>query len=460
MKTTTAERRLQEMVWRVGVPQDQLANFLRAGYVPQPKQLEFHAAARRADEPDGPGMIGFGGARGPGKSHATFAQLTLDDCQRVDGLKALFLRRVGKAARESFEDLRRRVLGRTPHNYRRQEGVVEFANGSRVVLGHFNDDKDIDNYLGIEYDVMVLEEATGLTFEKFRLLGGSLRTSKDGWRPRMYATTNPGGIGHAWFKREFVAASSANVAFVPATIDDNAFVNPEYRAYLDGLTGWLRRAWRQGDWDIQAGQFFTTWSQRHHVAQPFDIPLEWRVWLAMDYGFVHPTAVYLLAEDGDGTVYLVDEHVQSRWLPERHAAAIFAMLERWRVKPGRVYQTVAGADVFARKEGDRTIADQYAALGLRLTRANDDRINGAAEWLRRLGDPEAGVASSVQVFDTCPRLIETMPTLQHDPHRPEDVLKVDIDDDGQGGDDSYDSARYGLMLAKRASAGRRTRRRA
>jgi hypothetical protein len=35
--------------------------------------------------------------------------------------------------------------------------------------------------------------------------------------------------------------------------------------------------------------------------------------------------------------------------------------------------------------------------------------------------------------------------MQHDPRRQEDVLKVDADINGEGGDDEYDSARYGLM---------------
>ena len=42
-------------------------------------------------------------------------------------------------------------------------------------------------------------------------------------------------------------------------------------------------------------------------------------------------------------------------------------------------------------------------------------------------------------------LVECAPQMQHDPHRPEDVLKVDCDDDGVGGDDPYDCLRYGLM---------------
>jgi len=39
-------------------------------------------------------------------------------------------------------------------------------------------------------------------------------------------------------------------------------------------------------------------------------------------------------------------------------------------------------------------------------------------------------------------LLETIPSLQHDPNRPEDVLKVDSDEDGIGGDDAADALRY------------------
>jgi len=39
-------------------------------------------------------------------------------------------------------------------------------------------------------------------------------------------------------------------------------------------------------------------------------------------------------------------------------------------------------------------------------------------------------------------MAETLPMLQHDPNRPEDVLKVDADEDGVGGDDTADCLRY------------------
>ena len=67
---------------RIGVSSDQIYNFLSHAYVPFPWQLNFHLAARSADLENGAVKLGIGGARGPGKSHATFAQITLDDCQR------------------------------------------------------------------------------------------------------------------------------------------------------------------------------------------------------------------------------------------------------------------------------------------------------------------------------------------------------------------------------------------
>ena len=125
-----------------GLPDDQIANFLMAGYLPQPRQVDFHAACRACDRPDGPEAVGFGGARGPGKSHAMLAQLTLDDCQRQPALKCLLLRKVGKAVREGFEDLRTRVLRDVPNDWRRGEGVLVFPNGSRLFLGHFKDESE------------------------------------------------------------------------------------------------------------------------------------------------------------------------------------------------------------------------------------------------------------------------------------------------------------------------------
>jgi Phage terminase large subunit len=385
-----------------GCPPDQIANFLTAGYVAQPKQWLFHAACRACDAPDGPTQVGFGGARGGAKSHAMLCQIALDDCRRQPGLKALLLRKVGKAAKEGFEDLRAKILRTTTHEWRRGEGILTFPNGSRIILGHFKDESDIDAYLGLEYDVIGVEEATTLTHSKYRAIRTCNRTSKAGWRPRIYTTTNPGGVGHTWYKATFIrpwqAARESDTRFVPSTVDDNRFVNAGYTSTLDALTGWQKRAWRYGEWDISAGQFFTTFRPDVHAVDPFPIPPHWPVWLAMDYGFTHYNVILLFARDGEGPgpagregcVYVVDELAAQRWLVPRHALALDSMLARHGIAPARLAGFVAGRDVFAARPTDQgSVADQWAAAGWFLDPAVDDRINGAAEILRRLGDPDA-----------------------------------------------------------------------
>ena len=141
----------------VGCPPDQMDNFERAGVILQERQLAASAAARLCDLPDGPTAVGYGGARGGGKSHWLLAQMGADDCQRVPGLKCLLLRKVGKANMEHFEDLRRRLFTGLAHEFSGYRGVLTFGNGSRIIAGHFQAEKDIDAYLGLEYDVIGIE---------------------------------------------------------------------------------------------------------------------------------------------------------------------------------------------------------------------------------------------------------------------------------------------------------------
>ena len=449
-----------------GCARGQMDNFARAGVVLQPRQLVASAAARLCDRADGPTAVGYGGARGGGKSHWLLAQMGADDCQRVPGLKCLLLRKVGKANMENFEDLRQRLFGGLPHEFSAYRGVLKFANGSRIIAGHFQAEKDIDAYLGLEYDVIGIEEATTLSSRKHQDITTCCRTSKPNWRPRIYSTTNPGGIGHAWYRTKFVFPFLQNreteTRFIPARVTDNRYCNPEYVKVLANLSGWQKRAWFDGDWDIAAGQFFTTFRREAHVIDEFDPAgagraREWFV--AFDYGFTHYTVALLGCTDGDGNVFVVEEHAERLWLPQRHATAIKAMLARHKIGDRKLEisdlkRFVAGADVFSKQSDGTTVAAQYARQGIRLTCANTERVNGWAEILQRFGDVEAGIRPTLFIHRRCARLLECLPTLQHDPNRPEDVLKVDADEDGVGGDDTADALRY-LVATKTRSVTQR-----
>lgn len=456
-----AHARLLVAAKQAGVDEPTVRRFLAAGYVPQPRQLHFHAAARACDEPGGPTQVGFGGARGPGKSHGVFAQAAVDDCQRFAGLKVLYLRKVGKNTREQFEDLRRSVLKAVPHEFK--NSVLHFSNGSRLFLGHFRHESDIDQYLGIEYDLIVIEEATTLSLLKYRALRDSNRTSK-GFRPRIYATTNPGGVGHAWFKALFIVPArkcdhargrcgETDTRFVFGTVDDNVFNDDDYHKKLEENTGWRLQAYRYGDWDIAAGQYFSNWRHDRVVKKDLRIMPGSVVWCSLDYGFQHPTSCHLFSEY-DGKIQVIDEHWKQKGLVPDNAYAIKAMLERHGLTVKDLKVFVAGHDVFATRgnASEKTIAQEYEDNGITLSRANIDRINGAAFLLKLLGREAVNgtgpIEPQIEISDRCVRLIECLPAMQHDPHRPEDVLKVVVDEDGNGGDDAYDDTRYGVMVRR------------
>jgi len=460
-----------------GCPPEQTRNFVAAQLWLQDRQLAASAAARLCDKPDGPTAVGYGGARGGGKSHWLLAQMGADDCQRVPGLKCLLLRKVGKANMEHFEDLRRRLFMHLKHEFSAYRGILTFANGSRIIAGHYQSEKDIEGYLGLAYDVIGIEEATTLTTRKHQDITTCSRTDIPNWRPRIYSTTNPGGVGHAWYKAKFVVPyrekREKDTRFVPARVTDNRFNNPEYKQVLEAMTGWQKAAWLDGNWDLAAGQFFTSFRHEVHVVPDFDERRAREWFAAMDYGFAHYTVVLLGCTDCDGNMFVVDEHAQREWLPQQHAAAIKAMLVRhgirdvgigkayspppaWTGGPSlilspdqcgrqvRVERFVAGTDVFSRQSDGTTIAAQYEREGITLRRANMDRINGWAEVMHKLGAPgeKGGVPPKLFIHERCTRLIETLPAMQHDPNRPEDVLKVDADQDGNGGDDAADCLRY------------------
>ncbi len=463
-------------------PPGQIINFSTAGVILQPRQLLASAAARSCDYPDGPVAIGYGGARGGGKSYWLLAQMGLDDCQRFPGLKCLLLRKVGKSNFEHFEDLRQRLFRHVPHVFKVRKGEMIFPNGSRIIAKHFQHEKDLDDYLGLEYDVIGVEEATTLTARKYSDITTCCRSSKVGpdgqrWRPRIYSTTNPGGVGHAWYRAKFIIPhqkrDEQETRFIPALVQDNKYNNPDYQKVLERQTGWKKRAWLHGDWDIAAGQFFTNFRREAHVIEEFDDRAAQEWFAAFDYGFRHYTVVLLGCKDGDGNTFVVDEHAQREWLPERHARAIDEMLARHGVssrpdpRKERIIAGIsfgyeplpygrralarfsAGLDVFSRQSDGTTIAHQYLKHGIRLTRANPERLNGWAEILGRLGDPDAGVPPKLFIHKRCKLLLNCLPSLQHDPNHPEDVLKVDVDEDGLGGDDAADALRYLLATKPR-----------
>lgn len=448
-----------------GNPPEQIQNFERAGVILQPKQLEFAASARLADNPDFADEIGFGGARGPGKSFALFAQAALDDCQRIAGLKVLYLRKTSKTAEEQIRDLISSVLAYTPHEY--VKGEVRFPNGSKIIIGHFRTEKQALEYQGLEYDLIIIEETTQLSKQAYTALQGSARTSK-AWRPRTYASTNPLGPGHTWFKKKFVTPErevagkprppKMPTRFIFATLSDNHFIDPFYKdRLLRNYTGILAKAFIEGNWDVSSGAYFTNWNFDIHVIPPFmqneaeqnarTIPPDWVVWASMDYGFQHYNMTYFHCISGDGLTYTFHELAHRKLYPEQIAPLIHNALALYGLTVHELAGFFAGSDVFSQTgHSKETVAQKYQAFDIMLSSAitgPGSRVQRAHHIAQLLGDTEAGIPPKWFITANCTQLIECLPILEIDPNNPEDVLKINATET-EIGDDPYDGCSYGL----------------
>jgi len=456
-----------------GCPQDQIFNFCKANLWLQPKQLEMAAAARACDKrcpaceekfragqelpqecPDcGPTAIGVGGARGGGKSNWLFSQICGDDAQRYPGLKILYLRKSVTAAREQIRGLLLTVCRAIQHNYREQAGTIEFPNGSYVVVKHFKDEKDIENFLGQEYDVIAVEELTTLTFEKWKNLMTCLRTSKPGWRPRFYGAWNWGGVGHFWVMKVFYEPweqkRERESRYILALVQDNKYNNPEYINTLKSLTGWKYKSWYLGDPHFQAGQFFTNWNEQIHVYPNQSITgLESGMvsWFgSFDHGLNHPCCFLLHAKDKNGILYTVDEYHQNETVPSENAQNIFYLLRKHDLDIQELDSIVAGRDCFSRNAEAKTIASMYEEYGISMSPAETDRLNRWEIMANMLGDPYNGTKPKWYIHRNCKNLIAQIPMAQAHETRVGDIQKMNADrDTGEGGDDALESASFAL----------------
>jgi phage terminase large subunit len=147
--------------------------FLLKGY-PNPRQAEFFASRAR--------HTAYGGARGGGKSWAMRRKLVLL-ALKYEGLQLLLLRRTLPELTENHvRPLQTELSGFV--NYNQTQRVFTFPNGSRIKLGYCDNEQDVFQYQGQEYDVIGLEEATQFTESQMQFITTCNRSVRTDFSPR------------------------------------------------------------------------------------------------------------------------------------------------------------------------------------------------------------------------------------------------------------------------------------
>lgn len=411
--------------------------------------------------------IGFGGARGGGKSWAVRVKAVLL-CLNYPGIKVMIIRRTYPELQENHilplcemlhchaEDKAQRVA-----SYNDSKKHITFPNGSRILFRYCDNEKDADRFQGTEVDVLFVDEATHQSEEKMDKLSACVR-GVNGFPKRIYYTCNPGGVGHAWVKRLFVdrqykpGENPDDYSFIRSLVRDNLALmqsDPEYVRKLEALPPKLRKAWLDGDWDIYEGQFFEEFADRPehyidrqwtHVIEPFEIPDGWRIYRSFDWGYAKPFSCAWWAVDYDGVVYRILElygctdtpNEGVKWTPERVFAEIHRIETEHRWLRGKTIQGVADPAIWDAETGE-SIADVATRYRVYFDKGDHARLPGWMQVHYRLYFDDNGYPM-MYVFKNCKAFIRTMPLLQYDEHRVED-----LDTDGE--DHVADEVRYFLM---------------
>jgi phage terminase large subunit len=398
---------------------------LRLAGKPNPKQADFFKATSR--------HVAYGGSRGGGKSWAMrrkFVLLALN----YPNLKLLLLRRTLPELRENHVlPLLSELHGIA--QYKDTEKAFIFPNGSRIKLGYCDTEKDIFQYQGQEYDVIGLEEATHFTEAMRDFLTTCNRSTRTDFSPRMYYTSNPGNVGHQWFKRLFIdrdyrgREKAEDFVFIQAKVYDNTVLmetNPEYVESLENLPEDMRKAHLEGDWDAFAGQYFTEFKRDIHVIEPFEIPKHWKRYTTMDYG-LDMLAFYWIAMDTEYNAYIYKEVYQNNLIISDAAKKIKE------TENETVTIRYAPPDLWNRRQDTgKSASDIFGECGLFLNKATNDRVQGwynFKEWLKPIEtrDEQTGkttIKARLKIFNNCSNLIRCIPQAQHDERDPNDIANT------------------------------------
>jgi len=260
---------------------------------------------------------GYGGAAGGGKSDA----LLMAALQGVNyaGYNAIIFRKTYPDLALPGAIMDRALAWLSPYVQQKSvawddsEKVFTFPSTARLAFGYMKTEIDKYRYQSAEFQFIGFDEATQFPGSQYRYMFSRLRRLQGVDIPlRMRSATNPGGIGHEWYRQRFIEeVSREGRFFVFAKLDDNRNLDrAEYVKSLSQLDPVTRDQLLNGNWQATGGyKFKRAWFQI--VDEAPKTAKRCRYW---DMASTSPiqggdpdyTSGALLALDDSGIIYIED----------------------------------------------------------------------------------------------------------------------------------------------------------
>lgn len=408
----------------------------------------------------------LGGARGGGKTDGCFGDWIGHQLDYGQYAKGIFIRKELPQLEAAIQRSKE-LFYPLGAEWKEQPKTWVFPTGATLKFRPLEREDDAEKYQGHDYTRLYPEELTNWASPRPILRMLATLRSAHGVPVGMRASCNPGGPGHHWVKARYidngpyvvVREGSADRVFIPARVQDNPALLKNDPGYIDRLkqsgSPQLVKAWLEGDWDIIEGAFFPEWKASLHVIQPFAIPQHWARIRGFDWGSAAPFAVgwwAVASESVNRPEGLIPRGalVQYReWYGSSApnvglkltAEAVADGIKERELKGEKIDLSVADPAIFA-ENGGPSIAERMGMRGVWWTPGDNKRVAqvGAIGGWDQVRGRLVGIDGRPMLysFSTCTALNRTLPALQHDSLRPEDV-------DTDGEDHAPDMARYVCM---------------
>ena len=401
----------------------------------------------------------YGGQAGGGKSYS----LIVDPLRYAHKAKhrGLILRKTLKELRELIDNTRELYPKAFPGcKYREGDKIWVFPSGAKIEFGYLEREADVYQYQGQAFSWIGFDELTHMPTEfAWNYLASRLRTTDPDIICYMRATTNPGGVGHAWVKKRYITQAPPNESFVygrnpitdapltrkfiPARLSDNPtlYKDGNYQAMLQTLPEVQRKRLLEGNWDVDEGAAFPEFNTEAHIIEPFMIPAGWTRVKGVDYGYGSPSAVIWAAIDPDDGTIIVYRELYKKGLT---ADALGAMMVEMEVDEKRSILGVLDWAAWNRTgytgptHGQILCGPPYEQ---KLRPADKNRKAGKVQLHERFRIKESG-RPGLQIFSSCPNTIREISSIPLDINDPEDV-------NTKAEDHAYDALRYLVMSRPR-----------
>lgn len=419
-------------------------------YEAQPYQAEVH-------ESSVPNVLMLG-TRGSGKSKTLRFDAHLR-CLMFPHFRALIVRRTMPELRKSHLNFIEREMKMLGGEYLVGTFVAKYPNGSSITFGHCETEKDVMNFLGSEYGLVIFDELSTFTLQQFLLISAAARSTEDAaYMALVRCGSNTLGVGSAWMKAWFIDKNVRLEDFPDyhpedfkmfySSFRDNKYIDQkDYERRLRALPKHVRDSWLEGKFVVE-GAYFTDFEPEKEIEEGTDKIVPWHViefvpkwhdrhqdrmvsifeipWItiyrAIDWGYFPDPAVCLwiaVLPNGRAIVFKEDQ-----WL--RTTAQEVAKSIKRQSEGMKIAETFCDPSMFIKTgETDYSIGELFEINGVPLTAAANKReLFGYSihDYLNTCVDelPKLQIIRGMGGLGA-PNLIRTLPIQQMDDSDPRKI---------------------------------------